>query len=281
MWTDHGHLRAGGKRLECACHGPAPGDAPTLVMLHEGLGCTALWREVPARLAQATGWGVCVFSRQGYGASDPADLPRPVDYMTREAVEVLPEVLDAVGFRDGALLGHSDGASIAAIHAGRVGDARVRGVGLIAPHFFTEPGGLAAIEAAREAYAGGNLRARLAKYHGDVDNAFRGWNDAWLNPDFHDWNIEDVLDSIRVPVLAVQGDADPYGTLAQIDVIEARCPAPVTRLIVPGCGHAPHLEVGTEVLPAIVRFLCGLTRTPYGQAGTGPTRERPTRQKRH
>ncbi len=259
MWADHGHLSACGKRLEYACHGPAPRDAPTLVMLHEGLGCVALWRDVPARLARATGWGVVAYSRQGYGASDPADLPLPLHYMTREAVDVLPEVLDAIGFRDGALLGHSDGASIAAIHAGRVRDPRVRGVGLIAPHFFTEPVGLAAIAAAREAYERGDLRARLAKYHAHADCAFRGWNDACLNPDFHTWNIAAVLDTITVPVLAVQGDSDPYGTLAQIDVIGARCPAPVTRLILPGCGHAPHLEAGAEVLPAIALFLDRLT----------------------
>lgn len=258
MWADHGHLDARGKRLEYACHGPSPGDAPTLLMLHEGLGCTALWRDVPALLAESTGWGVFVYSRQGYGASDPADLPLPIDYMTREAVEVLPEVLDAIGFRDGALLGHSDGASIAAIHAGKVRDARVRGVGLIAPHFFTEQSGLEAIEAAREAYESGDLRARLAKYHADVDNAFRGWNDSWLNPEFHHWNIEEVLDTISIPLLAVQGDADPYGTLAQIDVIERRCPSAVTRLILPGCGHAPHLDAGAEVLPAIARFLAEL-----------------------
>ena len=258
MWTDHGHLSAGGKRLEYACHGPPPGDAPTLVMLHEGLGCVALWRDVPARLAEATGWGVFVYSRQGYGASEPADLPLPIDYMTREAMDVLPEVLDAIEFCEGALLGHSDGASIAAVHGGRVRDGRVCGVGLIAPHFFTEPGGLAAIAAARDAYDHGDLRAKLAKYHADVDCAFRGWNDAWLNPRFHHWNIEEVLDTIPVPVLAVQGDADPYGTLAQVEVIERRCPAPVTRLILPGCGHAPHLEAGAEVMPAIARFLEGL-----------------------
>ncbi len=255
-WPDQ--VRAGGKRLECAHHGPPPCDAPTLVMLHEGLGCVALWRTLPARIAAETGWGVFVYSRQGYGASDPADLPLPIDYMTREAVEVLPQVLDAIGFLHGVLLGHSDGASIAAIHAGRVQDRRVRGIALIAPHFFTEPAGLAAIEAAREAYDQGDLREKLSKYHRDVDCAFRGWNDSWLNPEFHHWNIEEVLDTIRVPVLAVQGDADPYGTLAQIDVIERRCPAPLTRLILPGCGHAPHLEAGAEVLPAIERFLDGL-----------------------
>lgn len=255
MWVGHGYLHAGGRRLEYACHGPAPGDAPTLVMLHEGLGCVALWRDVPARLASATGWGVLVYSRQGYGASDPALLPLPIDYMTREAVDVLPEVLDAIGLREGALLGHSDGASIAAIHAGRVRDARVRGVGLIAPHFFTEATGLAAIETARRDYERGDLRARLAKYHADVDCAFRGWSDAWLDPGFRGWNIVDVLDTIAVPVLAVQGDADPYGTLAQIDVIDRRCLAPVTRLILPGCGHAPHLEAAGQVLPAVAGFL--------------------------
>ena len=174
-------------------------------MLHEGLGCVALWRDFPRRLAAATGFGVFAYSRAGYGQSDPVPLPRPLDYMTREARETLPELLDAIGLRRGVLLGHSDGASIAAIYAGSVEDFRVRGLVLMAPHFFTEKGGLASIAAAREAYATSDLRAKLAKYHRDVDNAFRGWNDAWLDPGFKAWNIADAIDYLRVPALGDSG----------------------------------------------------------------------------
>ena len=130
-------IDAGGKCLEAVAFGPSPGQAPTIVMLHEGLGCTAMWRDFPQKIAEATGCGVFVHSRAGYGQSDPARLPRPLDYMTREAMYVLPEVLDAIGFKKGILLGHSDGASIAAIYAGGLEDFRVRGLVLIAPHFFT------------------------------------------------------------------------------------------------------------------------------------------------
>ena len=175
-------ITVNGKTLEAVCYGPPPGKAPTIVMLHEGLGCVALWRDFPRKVAEATGFGVFAWSRAGYGQSDPVELPRPLDYMTREALDVLPGVLDAIGFRYGILLGHSDGASIAAIYAGGVEDFRVRGLVLMAPHFFTEEAGLQAIAAAKTAYEGGDLRERLAKYHGHVDNAFYGWNGAWLDP---------------------------------------------------------------------------------------------------
>lgn len=259
-WAGHGTLGAGGRLLEYACHGPAPAHAPTLVLLHEGLGCVALWRDVPVALAGATGFGVFVFSRAGYGQSDPADLPRPVDYMTQEAVTVLPEVLDAAGIGRCVLVGHSDGATIAAIHAGTVADARIRGLVLIAPHFFTEPVGLSEIARARDAFDSGDLRARLARYHRDPVTTFRGWNDIWLHPEFRAWTVEDVIEHIRVPVLAIQGAEDQYGTLAQIEVLETRCAAPVERLILPACRHAPHLEAGQAVVDAIAGFCRRLDR---------------------
>lgn len=258
-WAETGVLTAGGKRLEYACHGPAPAEAPTIVMLHEGLGCTALWRDVPARIAAATGYGVLVYSRAGYGRSDPADLPRPLDYMTREAVDVLPEVLDAVGVRKAVLLGHSDGATIAAEYAGRVEDFRVRGLILIAPHFFTEEMGLAEIAKAKVAYETTDLPVKMARYHRDPDNAFRGWNDSWLAPGFRAWNVADVIDYWRVPCLAIQGRDDQYGTLAQIDEIENRTYSPVDTVIVDGARHAPHLEAPGEVLAAITDFCAHLS----------------------
>lgn len=260
VWGNSDRIEAGGVQLEAASWGPAPEKAPTLVLLHEGLGCVELWRDFPGRLAAATGFGVFAYSRRGYGASDPVPLPRPLDYMTGEAVDALPKVLQAIGFRRGVLLGHSDGATIAAIHAGSVGDFRVRGLILMAPHLFTEPEGLASIAAARQTYATGDLRAKLARYHHDVDGAFRGWCDAWLDPGFRAWNVADVVDFWRVPALAIQGADDQYGTLAQIHEIETRAYSPVETLILPGCRHAPHLERADETLAAIREFCARLER---------------------
>jgi len=259
-WGERIRIAAAGKRLEAACHGPPPGEAPTIAMLHEGLGCVAMWRDFPARLAAATGFGVCAWSRAGYGQSDPVALPRPLDYMTREALESLPEVLDAIGFRRGILLGHSDGASIAAIYAGSVEDFRVRGLVLIAPHFFTEPSGLASIAEARGEYETGDLRARLARYHRDVDNTFRGWNDAWLDPGFRAWNIAEVIDYWRIPALAIQGADDQYGTLTQIREIEQRTYSPVDVEILAGCKHSPHVQQPERTLAAVADFAARLER---------------------
>lgn len=253
-WVDAGLLKAGGDRLEYSCFGPAPGQAPTLVLLHEGLGSRDLWRDFPKRLNAATGWGVCTYSRAGYGGSEPAALPRPLDYMAHEARVVLPEVLHAIGFERGLLIGHSDGATIAATYAGTVHDPRLRGLVTIAPHFFTEEIGLTEIARAKQAFEGGNLRSRLAKYHRDPDNCFRGWNDAWLHPEFKEWNVSDVLDEISVPVLAIQGQEDQYGTLAQIDEIERRCPKPTRLVVLPDCGHDPCYERPDRVLTELTRF---------------------------
>lgn len=253
-----GSVRAGGAMLETYTVGPPPGQAPTLVLLHEGLGCVDLWRDFPELLAAETGYGVFAYSRAGYGRSDPCPLPRPLDYMTREAASVLPEVLDAIGFMDGILIGHSDGASIAAIHAGAQRDPRVRGVVLMAPHFFTEAMGLDAIAGARTAYSDGDLRARLGKYHAHVDAAFRGWNDAWLDPGFKEWDIQGYLDEVTVPVLCLQGDRDQYGTRAQVDVVAQRARGPVTVRMIPDCRHSPHLEAQEIVQTEIAAFLDGL-----------------------
>ena len=237
--------------IETAWWGPR--DAPTLVLLHEGLGCVALWRDFPARLAEATGCGVFAWSRLGYGQSDPALLPRASTYMHEEAA-LLRSVLDGRGIRRAILVGHSDGASIAAIYAGSVYDARVRGLVLIAPHFFTEPKALHAIAAAREAYGAGGLRARLARHHRDVDNAFRGWNDAWLDPGFRAWRIDEYLPYVRLPILAIQGEDDEYGTAAQIAIVHELSYGPVESLMVPHARHAPHLQAPGVVLPAIAAF---------------------------
>ncbi len=248
-------LNIDGVKLEARCWGPSPDEADTIVLLHEGLGCVDLWRDFPEQLAEHTGMGVFAYSRQGYGKSDPCKLPRPIDYMSIEAIDVLPKVLDAIGFRQGSLLGHSDGASIAAIHAGKVKDQRVKDIILMAPHFFTEPIGLTSIRAASEAYDVGDLKLKLARYHIDVDNAFRGWNGAWLNPEFEHWNIEDVLPGIDIPVLAIQGEGDQYGTIAQIDVIGEKASGPVERHILPDCKHSPHLDQSEMVLGLVEGFV--------------------------
>ena len=242
-------------KLETRCWGAPPNEANTIVLLHEGLGCVDLWRDFPEQLAERMSMGVFAYSRQGYGKSDPCQLPRSIDYMTNEAVDVLPKVLDAIGFRQGSLLGHSDGASIAAIHAGKVKDARVKQIVLMAPHFFTEPMGLASIRAASEAYNDGDLKSKLARYHENVDYAFLGWNGAWLDPEFEHWNIEDVLPGIDIPILAIQGEGDQYGTAAQIDVIGEKASGPVKRNILSDCGHSPHIDQIEMVLGLVGAFV--------------------------
>ena len=261
-WKDGGDgtIVAGGTELECASWGPAPGSAPTLFLMHEGLGCVAMWRDFPSKLAEATGFGVFAYSRAGYGRSGPAVLPRPMDYMTREAVEVLPEVLNRAGFRRGVLMGHSDGATIAAVYAGSVPDMRVRGLCLMAPHFFVEKSTLSSIAAAKKDFESGDLRDKLAGFHDDVDSAFRGWCDAWLDPGFESWDVGDAIDHWRVPALAIQGRQDRYGTLAQIEDIESRVYSPLETLVLDGCGHSPHIERPDAVIEGVGDFVGRLER---------------------
>jgi pimeloyl-ACP methyl ester carboxylesterase len=250
-----GRIDIDGVGLETRWIGPGPEIAPTILLLHEGLGCVDMWRGFPSQLAEATSCGVALYSRAGYGRSDPCRLPRPLTYMQDEARDVVPKLLDAIGFRHGLLLGHSDGASIATAYLGQRQDQRVRGLVLMAPHFFVEEMGLASIAKAREAYAKGELRARLARYHGaNVDCAFRGWNDAWLDPEFRAWDIRDRIAHVRVPMLIVQGAGDEYGTIAQIDAARQRACCPVEVALLGDCGHAPHLQRPAETLAAIGEF---------------------------
>jgi pimeloyl-ACP methyl ester carboxylesterase len=262
-----GTLHIGASDLEYRMIGPAPADAPTIVMLHEGLGSTALWGDFPDRLAAATGFGVLVYSRAGYGASSPVTLPRPLDYMHVEALEVLPELLDAIGFRRGLLLGHSDGASIAAIYAGSVQDHRVQGVVLIAPHFIVEDISVASIAEIKTAYETTDLKSKLARWHSDVDNAFYGWNSAWLDPKFRDWDIREYLAYIRVPVAVLQGADDRYGTIRQIEIAQEECYCPVDVTIMAGAGHSPHREAPGTTLEAIVEFANAVLQEDEGARG--------------
>ena len=257
---DSGFLAIGPHRLEYRMLGPRPERAPTIVMLHEGLGSVGLWGDFPGRLQQATGAGVFVYSRAGYGQSSPVELPRPLSYMHDEARDVLPAVLGAIGLKHGVLLGHSDGASIATIYAGTHQDHRVGGIVLIAPHFFAEDISIATVAEAREAYAAGALRTRLESWHKHVDTAFHGWNGAWLDPDFRNWDITEQLAYIRVPILIVQGDQDQYGTVKQIEAAERECYCPVEVALLQGVKHAPHREAPQATLAAIADFIANVER---------------------
>jgi len=252
--TDTGMLDLGDQQLEYRWVGPRPNAAPTLVLLHEGLGCVGLWGDFPERLATATGLGVFLYSRAGYGASSTIALPRPINYMDPEAKTVLPRVLQAIGFQRGLLIGHSDGASIATIYAGSTEDHRISGLVLIAPHFFAEEMGLVAIAQAKVAFESGDLRQRLARWHQNVDAAFKGWNGAWLDPGFRAWDITDALAYIRVPVAIIQGVDDQYGTQRQIAVAEEQCYCPVEVTLLDGVQHAPQRESPDRVAQVIAEF---------------------------
>jgi pimeloyl-ACP methyl ester carboxylesterase len=262
-----GFLRIGASDLEYRMIGPAPADAPTIVMLHEGLGSAGLWGDFPDRLAAATGAGVFVYSRAGYGASTPVKLPRPLDYMHTEALDILPKLLGATGFRRGLLVGHSDGASIAAIYAGGIQDHRVRGVAMIAPHFVVEDISVTSIAEIKQAYETTDLKAKLARWHSDVDNAFYGWNGAWLDPKFRSWDISEYLAYIRVPVAILQGADDQYGTIRQAEIAEEECYCPVEVTIVPGAGHSPHREAPEATLHAISEFASRVLQAHEGWRG--------------
>jgi pimeloyl-ACP methyl ester carboxylesterase len=229
-------------------------------MLHEGLGSVGLWGTFPDQIAAATGAGVFVYSRAGYGKSAPGTLPRSTRFMHEEACAVLPRVLDAIGFQRGLLLGHSDGASIATIYAGSVQDHRVRGLALLAPHFFTEHMGIAEIRRACDAFATGTFRDKLARWHADVDCAFRSWSEPWLDPEFRKWDITEALGYIRVPILIVQGDQDQYGTLRQLEVAKDECYCPVETLVLPGVRHVPQRDAPEATLGAVSDFIARLLR---------------------
>jgi pimeloyl-ACP methyl ester carboxylesterase len=249
-------VKVAGCRIEAVLHEPGPERAPTLVLLHEGLGCVAMWRDFPQRLAARTGYGVLAYSRPGYGKSDAVPLPRPLSYMHDDALKVLPHVLDQAGVKKTILVGHSDGASIATIYAGGRQDFRVRGLALMAPHFFVEDISIRSIAEAKEAYEKGDLRERLKRYHGDnVDVAFRGWNDAWLDPGFRAWRIDDYVAHVRVPILIVQGKDDRYGTLAQLQLAERDAYSPVDTVVLDRCGHSPYIDQPDKTLDAIAEFV--------------------------
>ena len=235
---------------------------PTLIFLHEGLGCVQMWRDFPTDVADATGCNLLVYSRFGYGQSDPVMLPRPVRYMHDEALTVLPAIIEALQIEQHILIGHSDGGSIALINGGGVCSlglpAPARGpLGIVtlAAHIFNEAICIESIQQAKAAYETTNLREKLAKHHADVDNAFWGWCNVWQHPDFWYWNLEEYLPLIDVPLLAIQGVDDEYGTLAQVDAIVAGAGGYVEKELLPDCRHSPHRDQPEATLGVICNFV--------------------------
>lgn len=267
--SGQGFLDLAPHRLEYRMVGPRTDEAPTLVLLHQGLGSVGQWDDLPEKLSATTGCGVFAYSRVGYGFSSPAALPRPLDFMHVEAKEILPRVLDAIGFQRGVLVGHSDGASIAAIYAGSVQDHRVNGLVLMAPHFFVEDVTMNAIRAIRKAYDTTDMRARFRRWHADADATVRGWSDVWLNNDVRLWDLRDDLAHIRVPVLIVQGEDDDFGTVRQIEIAQEECYCPVDALLMPGVKHVPHRESPEATLKAIAGFAERALRPSEGVDAAG------------
>ncbi|MGE5145461.1 MAG: alpha/beta fold hydrolase [Candidatus Eiseniibacteriota bacterium] len=267
-------VNAGGHRLDYVWIGPGPDDTPTLVFLHEGLGSIAMWRDFPAKVAEATGLGTLVYSRYGYGKSDVLKESRKVEYMHDEAFVALPEVLNALGVKAPILIGHSDGGSIALLYGGSVA-ARRAGKGVDGPaplalitmaaHVFVEQLSVDSIAGAKTAYETTDLPKRLGRYHDDVDKTFWGWNDIWLLPAFFHWNIEAYLPTIACPVLAMQGEDDEYGTVKQVEAIRDKTGGPVTVCMLPKCKHSPHRDQPALTLDAMKGFISRVTHKVAAQ----------------
>ncbi|HEY4932758.1 MAG TPA: alpha/beta hydrolase [Terriglobales bacterium] len=255
-----GEIEVEGKLLETLSIEPSAAFSETIVMLHEGLGSIALWKDFPLRLAARTGCRVLAYSRYGHGSSDKLAEKRPVDFMHHEGEVVLPELLDKLNIEHPILLGHSDGGSIALICAGRY-PGRVRALILEAPHVFVEDLSVVSIVAAKVAYQTTNLRNKLGIYHDDVDATFWGWNDIWLDPRFRSWNIESYLESIRCPVLCIQGEQDEYGMPAQVNTIAARV-AGAQVVMLPDCAHSPHRDQRDATLAKMAEFVERINNQP-------------------
>ena len=250
-------LTAAGHRLEYEWIESTDADKPALVFLHEGLGSIRQWRDFPLRVSKATGCPALVYSRYGYGHSDVLEEPRrSVRFMHEEALESLPAVLTETGIRAPILIGHSDGASIALIHAGA--GHPVRGLALMAPHVFVEEICVRSIEQARRDFETTDLPRRLGKYHRDPWRSFYLWNDVWLDPEFLDWNIEDSLPGISCPVLAIQGRDDQYGTMAQLRAIALKVKGPCEVVELEDCGHSAFRDQPEATLEAVSRFVAGI-----------------------
>ena len=245
-------VKVRGRSLEYRRIGAAA-DGPTLVFLHEGLGSISQWRDFPERIVEASGLPAMVYARYGHGQSDVLRQPHGVDFMHREALESLPVLLRELGIERPILIGHSDGASIALIHAGS--GHPLRGLVAMAPHVFVEDISIAGIAAAKQAFETTDLPQRLARHHRDPAGTFYGWNDIWLTPAFRDWNIESLLPAIHCPLLTIQGHGDEYGSMAQVDAIARKAGGPVAVLKLEQCGHSPQKDQPEIVAEAIAEFV--------------------------
>jgi pimeloyl-ACP methyl ester carboxylesterase len=248
------------QNIEFAWFGPPRKTGPVVIMLHEGLGCVSLWRDFPEQIAFRAGLPVLAYSRLGYGGSSPALLPKDTRYMHYEALETLPALLNALEIDDYILFGHSDGASISLILAGGTPAAGLRGIVLEAPHVVMEKICRDSILMAKEAYENDDLRSKLEKYHGtNVDCAFYGWAGPWSHDDFWNWDLREYLPGISVDTLIIQGEDDEYGTKLQIDAIEEGSGGKVQTLLLPNCGHSPHIDQPASVLNYASNFIRALS----------------------
>ena len=264
-----GFMDIGDVRLEYAWHGPPPDARPTIVLLHEGLGCVSRWHDLPATLSERTGCGVLVYSRQGYGRSDPVELPRPLSFMDDEAAKVLPAILDHWNLQKVFLAGHSDGATISALYAGGVQDHRIRGVVLMAPHFYNEQACISSVLATRREYEHGDLKQRLARHQGDnVDCAFYGWSEPWTDPRFADWEMRDQLAHIRVPVLLIWGAKETFATFGQVEAAREACYCPLELVVLEDTVHWPHREQPEATVDAVCGFVSHLMNV-HGETVAG------------
>ncbi|MBF0277383.1 MAG: alpha/beta hydrolase [SAR324 cluster bacterium] len=252
-------LEVEGTLLEFRWIPPANPDLPTLIFLHEGLGCAGMWKDFPDQLAHSTECGILIYSRAGYGRSGPARLPRPVRYMHDEGLRVLPEILKKLALTQFFLLGHSDGASIALVYAGSGAMPKASGLILLAPHVFNEKLCVDSIQLAAEAYRTTDLPVKLARYHGNhTDETFWGWHDIWVHPEFWHWNIEEFLSGIDIPVLVIQGADDQYGTTLQMEAIRTQVSGPCTLRLLENCRHSPQKDHPAGVQNEIHEFIFSL-----------------------
>lgn len=260
-------LRIGSKQIEVQWHRHGKRGNPTLVFLHEGLGCVDMWKDFPALLSRRTGCPALVFSRLGYGASDPCPTPWKINFMHKEGLKILPAVIKEAKITDHILIGHSDGGSIGIIYAGSPHAKGLKGLITEAAHVFCEKITVESIHQAKLNYEHHDLRPRLERYHGqNTENAFRGWNDIWLHPGFIHWNIEKYLPRITVPMLALQGNRDQYGSLKQMAGIKNRT-SRVRTHIVEDCRHSPHAEQAGKVLDIMAGFINEITRNDTSKKG--------------
>ncbi|OGR09775.1 MAG: hydrolase [Desulfobacula sp. GWF2_41_7] len=248
-------LKIGSEQIEIQWHRQEENGYPTLIFLHEGLGCTEMWKDFPSLLSQKTGCPSLVFSRLGYGASDPSPIPWKINFMHKEGLYFLPALMKEAKIRDHILIGHSDGGSISIIYAGSPYAKGLKALITMAAHVFCEEITLKSIYQANINYEYCDLRKKLEKYHGkNTENAFRGWNDVWLNPQFIHWNIEKYLPKIKIPMLAIQGNQDQYGSLKQLESVKQRA-GNATIHIIEDCRHSPHIEQSEKVLAIITKFI--------------------------